>query len=105
MEALAQDPADARRAREDAEAVLRELEAASNPIALEINRLTRQVWVPRQQVADNRYDLSPNLYRFIERRDQYREDPVDTINRLRQLDDVAADGLAFIEKAVATEQW
>jgi len=105
MEALAQDPADARRAREDAEAVLRELEAASNPIALEINRLTRQVWVPRQQVADNRYDLSPKLYRFIERRNQYREDPVDTINRLRQLDDVAADGLAFIEKAVATEQW
>jgi type I restriction enzyme M protein len=79
----------ARAAREKAEAELAELQARIAPIQTEINQLGRQFWVSKEQVKANKYDLSASSYRQVEQDDEYYEKPHITLERLRQLEDVA----------------
>jgi type I restriction enzyme M protein len=58
------------------------------PLQAQINRLTRQFWVTKQQVVTNRHDLSASRYRQVERDETYYEAPQVTMERLLELDRV-----------------
>src|ERR1700682_351019 len=72
----------ARATREKAEAELAELQFRMTPLQTEINQLTRQFWVTKDQVKANKYDLSPSRYRQIEQDEEFHEEPRVTLQRL-----------------------
>jgi type I restriction enzyme M protein len=76
----------ARAAREQAEAELAELQTRIQPLEDEINQLTRQFWVTKQQVANQNYDLSASRYREVEHEETFYEEPRVTLERMRQLE-------------------
>lgn len=88
-------------AREQAEAELAELQSRINPLQTEINQLTRQFWVNKEQVKDNKYDLSASRYRQVERDEDFYEEPTVTLARLRQLEAAAAREVDVLEKMMA----
>jgi type I restriction enzyme M protein len=87
----------ARTAREQAETELAELHSRIAPLEKEINQLTRQFWVSKEQVKTNRHDLSASSYRQIEHEDLFYEKPAVTLERLRQLEAIAVREVATIE--------
>lgn len=76
-------------AREKAEAELGELQSRLTPLQTEINQLTRQFWVTKDQVKAKKYDLSASRYRQIEQDEEFYEQPRVTLDRLRQLEAAA----------------
>src|SRR5262249_17351369 len=88
-EVMAASPEKARTAREKAEAELAELQSRIMPLESEINQLGRQFWVEKSHIVANKYDLSSNRYRELEREDEFLEIPTVTLKRLRQLEAVA----------------
>lgn len=91
----------ARAAREKAEAELAELQSRITPLQTEINQLTRQFWVTKDQAKANKYDLSANRYRQVERDEDFYEDPNVTLKRLRQLEAVAAGEVDALQEMMA----
>ena len=87
----------ARTAREKAEAEMAELQSRAAPLQQEINQLTRQFWVSKDQVKAKKYDLSASCYRHIVKDDVFYERPSVTLGRLRQLEAVATKEVAAIE--------
>jgi type I restriction enzyme M protein len=79
----------ARATREKAEAELAELQSRMTPLQTEINQLTRQFWVTKDQVKANKYDLSASRYRQVEQDEDFYEEPKVTLKRLRQLEAAA----------------
>jgi type I restriction enzyme M protein len=90
----------ARVAREKAEAELADLQARITPLQNEINQLTRQFWVTKEQVAARNYDLSASLYRQVEEEELFYEEPTVTLDRLRQLDGLMSGVIKEIEAAL-----
>ena len=87
-------PADtARAAREQAEAELAELQSRIAPLEQEINQLGRQFWVTKEQVVAQNYDLSASRYRQVEHEEIFYEEPATTLERMRQLENVAGNEL------------
>lgn len=80
--------------REAAEAVLTELQLQIEPIAREINQLTRQFWVTKDELVLNKYDLSATRYRHVERDDTFLEEPAITLERLRVLEETLRSDVA-----------
>lgn len=76
--------------RMDAEATLARLQSEIGPLAAEINQITRQFLVTKDRIAANKFDLSANRYRLIERDDEYFEAPLITLDRIAQLEAVSA---------------
>ena len=97
-EVVAKDADAAHNAREQAEAELAELQARIAPLESEINQLTRQFWVTKEQVAANKYDLSASRYRQVEHEEVFYEDTAVTLERLRQLEKTAAIEVVKMEK-------
>ena len=92
-------PADAARAaREKAEAELAELQSRITPLQTEINQLTRQFWVSKDQVKANKYDLSASRYRQVEQDEEFYEQPRVTLERLAKLEATAADEVAALKE-------
>jgi type I restriction enzyme M protein len=91
----------ARAIREKAEAELAELQSHITPLQTEINQLTRQFWVTKDQVKANKYDLSASRYRQVEQDEEFYEEPSATLKRLRQLETVAIGVVAAIEEMTA----
>ncbi len=89
----------ARAAREKAEAELAELQSRMTPLQTEINQLTRQFWVTKDQVKANKYDLSASRYRQVEQDEEFYEQPRVTLKRLRQLEAVATGEVTALEEA------
>jgi len=87
----------ARAAREKAETELAELQSRITPLQTEINQLTRQFWVIRDQVKASKYDLSASRYRHVEQDEDFYEDPKVTLERQRQLEAVATDEIAALD--------
>ena len=87
----------ARTAREKAEEELAELQSRMTPLQTEINQLTRQFWVTKDQVKANKYDLSASRYRQVEQDEEFYEQPRVTLNRLRQLEAVATGELTVLD--------
>ena len=93
--------AKARGAREKAEAELAELQALITPQQTEINQLTRQFWVTKDQVKANKYDLSASRYRQLERDETFYENPAVTLDRLHQLEKAAEADVKLLGKLLA----
>ena len=90
-----------RNARERAEAELAELQSRIAPLEKEINQLSRQFWISKEQVKANKYDLSASRYRQIERDEDFHEKPAVTLERLRQLEVGASQQISELEKSIA----
>lgn len=99
-EVISNTPTDARDARERAEAELAELQSRITPLQTEINQLTRQFWVTKDQVKGNKYDLSVSRYRQVEHEEDFCEEPNVTLQRLRQLEAAAADELDALQRMI-----
>ena len=70
------------------------------PLQTEINQLTRQFWVTKDQVKANKYDLSASRYRQVEQDEEFYEEPKVTLKRLRQLEAAATGEVAILEEMV-----
>ena len=57
----------------------------------ELDRLTRQFWVTKEQVKANKYDLSASRYRQADADAAYHEKPAVTLERLKRLEQVMLD--------------
>jgi len=68
------------------------------PLQTEINQLTRQFWVTKEQVKADKYDLSASRYRQVEQDEEFYEEPKVTLERLRQLEQAAEGGLTAVGK-------
>ena len=88
-------------AREKAEAELATLQVRITPLQTEINQLTRQFWVTKDQVKAHEYDLSASRYRQVEQDDEFYEQPHVTLKRLRQLEALTTGVVAAIDKMTA----
>jgi type I restriction enzyme M protein len=91
-------PDAARAAREKAEAELAELQTRITPLQTEINQLTRQFWVGKDQVKANKYDLSASRYRQVEQDETFYEQPRVTLERLAKLEAVAGGEVAALKE-------
>jgi type I restriction enzyme M protein len=67
------------------------------PLQKEINQLTRQFWVTKEQVRANKYDLSASRYRQIEQDEEFYEEPKVTLERLLKLERVMSDEARKLE--------
>lgn len=70
---------------------LKTLEEKIKPLQDEFNRLSRQFWVDKKEVKNNKYDLSASRYRQIEQDSVYYEKPSVTMERLLKLEHCMAD--------------
>jgi type I restriction enzyme M protein len=91
----------ARAAREKAEAELAELQSRVTPLQTEINQLTRQFWVTKDQVKANKYDLSASRYRQVEQDEYFYEEPKITLKRMRQLEAAATGEVDALQGMMA----
>jgi len=82
---------------ETAQRSLSELQVQITPLQAEINQLTRQFWVTKEQVKANNYDLSASRYRLIEQDEVYYESPQVTMERLLKLEQVFTKGIEELE--------
>ena len=98
------DTSPARVAREKAEAELAELQTRIGPLQKEINQLTRQFWVAKDQVIAQNYDLSASRYRQLEQDEVFYEQPAVTLDRMRALEQAAEAQVKALEKALNEER-
>jgi type I restriction enzyme M protein len=98
-EAMAPDPGDARLARTKAERELDALDNRMRPASQEINQLSRQFWVPREQIVESNYDLSASRYRKREFDEPLLEEPSATLHRLLQLEGVLTSRIQALMSA------
>ncbi len=92
--AIAPDGDEAARAALEADQKqLADLEAQIEPVQKEIDQLSRQFWVGKAQVVDNKYELTAGRYRQIEVDDDYLEAPPIILERLRLLEKFAIAGI------------
>ena len=66
----------------------------------ELDRLTRQFWVTKEQVKANKYDLSASRYRQVDADAVYHEKPSVTLERLALLEGVMLDEIKELGKLV-----
>jgi type I restriction enzyme M protein len=64
----------------------------------ELDRLTRQFWVTKEQVKVNKYDLSASRYRQMDTDTVYHEKPSVTLERLSRLEQVMFDEIKELKK-------
>ena len=64
----------------------------------ELNRLTRQFWVTKQQVQGHKYDLSASRYRQIDHDETFYDEPHITLERLSTLESVMTSRVAEIRE-------
>lgn len=67
---------------------LAHLQSQIAPLQAELDRLTRQFWVTKEQVKANKYDLSASRYRTVDADAAYHEKPAVTLERLARLESV-----------------
>jgi len=84
----------------DAQARLAELQSKIVNPQSELDRLTRQFWVTKEQVKANKYDLSASRYRQVEADAAYHEQPSVTLERLARLESVMASEIEELKKLV-----
>jgi multidrug resistance efflux pump len=69
----------------------------------ELDRLTRQFWVTKEQVKANKYDLSASRYRQVDADAVYHEKPSVTLERLARLESVMMSEIEEIKKMMKDE--
>jgi type I restriction enzyme M protein len=101
-EVMSSGSTDAETARIRAESELDELQARLRPLTAETNQLSRQFWVSRDVLAENRYDLSANRYRHREYDEAFFEEPAVTLKRLAELESLIQTDIDSIRRLIAT---
>jgi type I restriction enzyme M protein len=76
------------------------LEAQIKPLQNELEQLSRQFWVTKEQVKANKYDLSASRYRQVEADDVYHPRSHEIIDRLLELSDVMNYDLLTLQEAI-----
>ena len=79
------------------------LESQISPPQSELDRLTRQFWVTKEQVKANKYDLSASRYRQVDADAVYHEKPSVTLERLARLESVMLDEISELKKMMKDE--
>jgi type I restriction enzyme M protein len=74
------------------------------PLQAEINQLTRQFWVTKDQVKANKYDLSASRYRQVEQDEEFYEQTGVTIERLLQLEAAANAEIVTLQQILPTHE-
>lgn len=92
------DNGDARRALDQDLRGLQDLEGLIHPLQSEINQLSRQFWVTKEQVRANKYDLSASRYRQMEQDEEFYEEPKVTLERLLKLEEMMRAGARELEE-------
>jgi type I restriction enzyme M protein len=87
----------------EAQEQLSTLQSLLSPPQGELDRLTRQFWVTREQVKANKYDLSASRYRQVEADAAYHEQPSVTLERLSRLESVMASEIEELKKMMKAE--
>jgi len=82
----------------DAQAKLADLQSKIVNPQSEMDRLTRQFWVTKEQVKANKYDLSASRYRQVEADAAYHEQPSVTLERLARMESVMLSEIDEIKK-------
>jgi len=90
-------------ALQGAEAELAELQSRITPLENEINQLTRQFWVNKDQVTAHNYDLSASRYRQAEQEEVFYEQPAVTLDRMRRLEQAAESDMAALGEMLSTK--
>jgi type I restriction enzyme M protein len=87
----------------EAQELLSTLQSLISPPQGELDRLTRQFWVTKEQVRANKYDLSASRYRQVDADAAYHEKPSVTLERLARLEGVMLDEIAELKKMMKAE--
>ena len=90
---------------EEAKKELAELDARIQPLQVELDRLSRQFWVTKEQVKANKYDLSASRYRQAESDDVYHPDSSEVIERLQELNEVINQDLSDLQAKIDPDAW
>ncbi len=80
------------------QAKLSTLESQISAPQSELDRLTRQFWVTKEQVKANKYDLSASRYRQVDADALYHEKPSVTLERLSRLEQVMISEIDELKK-------
>lgn len=67
------------------------------PLQQEINQLSRQFWVTKEQAKANKYDLSASRYRQLEQDEIFYEEPQVTMERLLKLERVMSEEVEALQ--------
>ena len=100
-EVMSDGSTDAESARIRAEEDLGELQEQIRPLKDEMNQLSRQFWVPRDILAENRYDLSANRYRHLEFDEPFFDVPLVTLERLAALESRVQSDIELIRSLIS----
>ncbi|MDP1624272.1 MAG: N-6 DNA methylase [bacterium] len=84
----------------EAQGLLSTLQSLISSPQAELDRLTRQFWVTKEQVKANKYDLSASRYRQVDADAVYHEKPSVTLERLTRLESVMLDEINELKKLV-----
>ena len=87
----------------DAQAKLANLQSQIVNPQSELDRLTRQFWVTKEQVKANKYDLSASRYRQVDADAVYHEKPSVTLERLARLESVMLSEIEELKKRMMDE--
>lgn len=74
------------------------MQAQIAPLHAEIEQLSRQFWVSKEQVRANGYDLTASRYRQVVQDEAFYEAPGVTLERLRVLDQIMAATMQELEE-------
>lgn len=95
------DDEETRHALEADEKRLAQLHDRLAPLQKEINQLSRQFWVTKEQVRANKYDLSASRYRQIEQDETFYDETQVTMVRLMKLEQVMATEIQELQGLVS----
>jgi len=84
---------------------LAELDGHIQPLQAELDRLSRQFWVTKEQVKANKYDLSASRYRQADNDDVYHPNSSEVLERLLELNEVIKYELFDMQAKVDPETW
>ena len=87
----------------DAESRLSNIDSRISLPQAELDRLTRQFWVTKEQVKANKYDLSASRYRQVDADLAYHEKPSVTLERLARLESVMMSEIEELKKMMKDE--
>ena len=90
----------ARAALDGVKGELAELEAEIAPFQAQIDQVTRQFWVTKDEVVASKYDLSASRYRQVQPDQAYHEKPQVTMERLLELERVMAEEIEELKRLV-----
>ncbi len=95
--AIAEDgDGDTQAALDEIKATLSDIETKISLLQTQIDQLTRQFWVTKGQVRENKYDLSASRYHQVEPDEEYYELPKITMERLLKVEQVMSEEIKDI---------